>query len=108
THPQILSGRCPWCETEIGTNEDGATSGDRRPQWNLTALKSALQSNDVEARQLAVTNLMADEGPGAESAVPLLSVALSDASDSIRELAEGALHRLGDELTSEQAKRFED
>lgn len=107
THPQILSGRCPWCETQIGTSEGESASGERRTQWNLAALKSALLSDDVAARQLAVTNLMNDEGPGAESVVPLLSIALSDASDSIRGLTETALDRLGNKLTTDQAKQFE-
>ncbi len=68
-------------------------------------MKSSLASEDSGIRQVTVSNLLSKCGPDAEAAVPLLSVALTD--PSVRRLAEGALQRLGDGLTSEEANQFE-
>lgn len=70
-------------------------------------MKAALSDDEEEARSLTVSNLMFDDGPQVEFAVPLLSIAMNDDSGDIRRLAESALSSLGSDLTRDAAEGLE-
>ena len=90
THPQIVSGPCPWCEESLGDSSVAPTS----TVWNVPAMLTALSSPNEDVRSMTVTNLYRD-GLTTDVVVPLFSKALSDCSDHVRIMAELGLSDRG-------------
>lgn len=109
THPFLSLGICPWCEQPIMDGQlkpdlPGRTTAVRR--WNIPAMQKALENEDQEVRSSVVDDLLL-HGPGADEALPLLRLALSDSAKRVRKNALRALQRIGTELSREQAEQFE-
>src|SRR5690349_20315257 len=99
SHPQILAGLCPWCNSIIG--DSGSTPGSTPTIWNIPAIAAALEDQDYEVRSMTVRNLYR-KSVSIESAIPLLFKTLSDKSERIRSDAEQGLSFLGTELTPDE------
>ena len=67
-------------------------------------MATALENLDSGIRSATVTNLVVEHGPELSASIPLLSKALKDRSPRVRELALGALDRLGHSMSAEDAK----
>jgi hypothetical protein len=104
THPQILSGVCPWCCLPV-SEQESCPEGERR-QWDIARMEADLERDDFDVRSVTVSNLMS-HGPGIEAALPLLGKAMRDPSGRISRLACHALTKLGSELSPEQVEHFD-
>lgn len=108
-HRFLSLGRCPWCEQPImdgrlRPNLPGRIVAVRR--WNIPAMRKALEEEDEEGRSEVVSNLLL-HGPGAEEALPLLRLALSDPAKRVSKHAVHALQKIGTELNREQQEEFD-
>ncbi len=109
-HDQIIKGICPWCDTELSSNDSpqlAAASRTGNSQWNITAMDASLEQEDAEVRS-TISNIMIEQGPIIEAAIPLLAKALEDDAEEVRRLTENALSSLGRDLLAEDVQRFED
>jgi hypothetical protein len=104
THPQIASGKCPWCGCLLDDNEP--RDGPDERVWNIAAMAAALDDAAVDVRMLTVTNL-AHDGPPLSVALPLLSKSLHDKSERVCSRADASLSGLGRKLSGDDARRFE-
>ncbi|WP_146565113.1 hypothetical protein [Posidoniimonas corsicana] len=71
-------------------------------------MATALENLDSGIRSATVTNLVVEHGPEVSAAIPLLSKAFKDRSPRVRDLAHGALERLGQGLSADEARDLAD
>jgi hypothetical protein len=106
THPQILTGVCPWCEQAIGGSVTPIRTDDPRPtQWNWVAVDVGLRG-DRESRAVTLCNL-SRLAVSLERVLPLVSTALDDATREVRWEAEYACQQLARALTPGQVAWLE-
>ncbi len=107
THPQILSGICPWCDRRIEAGQPIAKTDDSAPiRWNWAAIEDCLRSGDQESRTQTVIGL-GDLAAQLGYVLPLLAVALADVDAQVRELAESACGQIGSDISADQADWLE-
>jgi hypothetical protein len=109
THPQILSGICPWCGTPIGDQPSVAgpqahTSGERR--WDIARMKSDLDHEDREVPRITIQNVRLYCSKASE-AVDVLRIALSNSAEQVREAATYGLALLGRSLATDAVEEYE-
>jgi tetratricopeptide (TPR) repeat protein len=105
SHPQILAGKCPWCDSQIGDPQ--LVEDSTGPIWNVSAMAAALDDSSENVRSMTVMNLTR-KGPPLDQAIPLLSKALRDRSEKVGRRAEQMLlSRAGRQLTAEDTQRIE-
>jgi hypothetical protein len=109
THPQILSGICPWCGTPIGEQPSVAepqsgSPGERR--WDMARMKSDLDHEDRGVPLITIQNVRL-HCPNAPEAVDVLRIGLSNSVERVREAATIGLALLGRSLAAGAVEEHE-
>jgi hypothetical protein len=109
THPQILSGICPWCGTPIGEQPSVAEPQSRSPgerRWDRARMMSDLDHEDRSVPLITIQNVRL-HCPDAPEAVDVLRIAVSNSVERVREAATIGLALLGRSLAADTVEEYE-
>jgi hypothetical protein len=109
THPQLISGICPWCEYPVNTAHASRVTGEShylQQKWDTVRMMQDLASGGDTTRKCTLENLVHDP-PETANALLLLRRTITDPLRRIRDLSSQAVCRLAGKLDLDSVGPFE-